>query len=347
MENEQAPRTGGLPVRGRAQTGAQSGELAPLRTYERDVEEILHGENISLSKIALAESVKRRAAPLSLRGQGSPSLLASPTRIPMPQAAARGAGSPLWSAQQGAGDGRGFRSLLLFGIPIGLALGAIGLAWYLWGDAGSGETTVPFEPKITEAENAGVILSGERRAAFIKRVRDESAKTQVPLGEFRIIPLKKKTGEETEPLAFTELLGAVEAGAPPALVRALEPVPLFGIHGIRGNQPFLLFSVTSYDHAFDGMLLWEKEILQDIGLVFGVDSRALLNAPASTTAETLARRLSFRDVVVRNKDIRAVFDAAGRIIFLYSFLDKQSLLITTNEDTFRALLLKVSKGRIR
>ena len=185
------------------------------------------------------------------------------------------------------------------------------------------------------------------RVVLIKCVRDESAKTQVPLGEFRIIPLKKKTGEETEPLAFTELLGALEASAPPALVRALEPVPLFGIHGIRGNQPFLLFSVTSYDHAFDGMLLWEKEILQDIGLVFGVDSRALLNAPASTTAETLARRLSFRDVVVRNKDIRAVFDAAGRIIFLYSFLDKQSLLITTNEDTFRALLLKVSKGRIR
>src|SRR3989338_7540900 len=125
MENEQAPRTGGLPVRGRAQTGAQSGELAPLRTYERDVEEILHGENISLSKIALAESVKRRAAPLPLREQGSPSPLAAPTRIQMPREAARGASTSLWNAPRRAGDGRRIRSLLIFGIPIVLTLGAI------------------------------------------------------------------------------------------------------------------------------------------------------------------------------------------------------------------------------
>ncbi len=318
MENEPTPRT----------SGSQNGELKPLRTYERDVEEVLHGQNVSLSKIALAESVKRRAPPL-------PSILASPTRIQMPQAAGA------------AGDGRKIRSLLLFGIPIALAAGAIGLAWHLWGNAGSGDGAAPFEPKITEAENAGVVLSGERRGAFIKRVRDEIAKTQVPLGEFRIVPLKKRTGEQTEPLSFAELLGVLEASAPPALARALEPVPLWGIHGIRGNQPFLLFSVTSYDHAFDGMLLWEKEMLEDIGPLFGVDARALLNAPATTTADALAHRLTFRDVVVRNKDLRALFDSGGRIIFLYSFLDKQSLLIATNDETLRALLPKVSKGRLR
>ena len=88
-------------------------------------------------------------------------------------------------------------------------------------------------------------------------------------------------------------------------------------------------------------------MLKEVGFVFDVASRAIQSAPATTTVDALARRLSFRDVVSKNKDIRAVFDGTGRIIFLYSFLEKQSLLITTNEETLRALLPKVSRGRLR
>lgn len=319
MENETVPQ----------RIHSQSGELKPLRTYERDVEEVLHGQNVSLSKIALAESVKRRAPP-------APAPILAPMRIKMPQVAGAAAGS-----------GARLRPLFLFAIPLALFAGAVGLAWYFWGDAGSKDASAPFEPPVTQTEDAGIVLSGERRTAFIKRVRDEIAKAQVPLGEFRILPLKKKTGGQTEPLPFAELLGALEAGAPPSLVRALEEKPLFGIHGIRGNQPFFLFTVVSYGHAFDGMLAWEKEMLQDIGPLFGVNPSTLSNAPATTTADALARRLVFRDVVVKNKDLRAIFDGAGKIIFLYSFLDKQSLLITTNDETLKAVLPKVSRGRMR
>ena len=48
----------------------------------------------------------------------------------------------------------------------------------------------------------------------------------------------------------------------------------------------------------------------------------------------------FQDEELRNKDLRVFKNENGNTILLYSFLDKDTLLITGNENIFSAILGK-------
>ena len=95
------------------------------------------------------------------------------------------------------------------------------------------------------------------------------------------------------------------------------------------------------------MLSWEQNLLSDIGPLFGISVRDILGKAASTTSEALQNTLAVKDVIIKNKDVRAIFDPKKEIIFLYSFIDKETLVLTTSEDTLRFLIGKAWGGRLR
>lgn len=71
---------------------------------------------------------------------------------------------------------------------------------------------------------------------------------------------------------------------------------------------------------------------------------------ASTTIETepvinkyFTIRGNFEDRIVRNKDVRAFRTTDGNILFLYSFIDMQRIIITTKESTLNEVLSRVEK----
>ena len=53
---------------------------------------------------------------------------------------------------------------------------------------------------------------------------------------------------------------------------------------------------------------------------------------------------TFTDEELRNKDLRIVTDEIGKTILLYSFIDKNTILITSHEAIFNALLGKYLTG---
>lgn len=68
----------------------------------------------------------------------------------------------------------------------------------------------------------------------------------------------------------------------------------------------------------------------------------------STTGESAIKpyftiRGNFEDRIVRNRDVRAFRTVEGNILFLYSFIDNQRLVITTKEATLSDILLRVEK----
>lgn len=304
-------------------------ELKSLRTYQSDVEEVLKSQNVSLSKIALAESEKKRKESESMPG-ASPSaakVFTISETFPLADASRR----LNWRVIS-----------VVCGVLALLALA--GTLWYFIAT----ETSVP--QQITETLGAGekrggtiVLQGGESRSGFLKIIRKGVEGVSVPLNELRTLSVRI----EERPVTTEELFAFLESRAPAPLIRALDETPTVGVHGIRGNQLFLLFKVISFDHAFDGMLAWERTLLDDAGLMFGVNQKDIRSEEATTTADVLQRRLTIKDAIIRNKDTRAVFDKTGRILFLYSFLDKQTLLITTNEETMKTILPKVSRGRLR
>lgn len=302
--------------------------LRTIRTFESDVADVLQKENITKTKIALAEGKRQQT---TVREDSTPAYMTKTLNL---------------SSVLPNGMPKMRIPWKLVGIILGVAaLIGIGVLVYL--GAMRTREARPDEPEQTSAPAqtayAVTIDRNDTRVAFIDKMRKVLEGASTGVNEVEEIPVRIGGAA----LTTGELLRVLEARAPASLTRALDPRVTFGVHGFRGAQPFMLFPVQSYDHAFSDMLAWEKTMLDDIGPLFGVTSRALSAETGTTTDEVLKEDLRLKDAIMRNKDVRALFDKNGSVVFLYSFLDKQTLLITTSEDTFRVLQNKTSAGRLK
>jgi hypothetical protein len=69
------------------------------------------------------------------------------------------------------------------------------------------------------------------------------------------------------------------------------------------------------------MLKWETKMTMDISPVLQLDND-VLGKP-------------FVDKIITSKDVRAITADDGTIIFLYGFLDNQTMIITNSVQTFQ------------
>ncbi|MDO8594665.1 MAG: hypothetical protein Q7R93_04095 [bacterium] len=326
MPDETPPQSATTPQSPIAAEPKASDDLRRIRTYQSDVEEMMQKEHVSKTEIALAETEKQHeqeaAPPTPAPFVNPPKMFNLSNRLPL---------GPRWNG----------RLIALISVG-GLVLAGIGVGTYFY--LSGSKRPVPTPPVTEVKEVSAVALDGrESRAAAIAAIRKVIDATSVPQNELRTIPLKIGSVSLTTADLFTVL----NTSEPATLTRSLAASPTLGVHGFKGGQPFLLFSVTSYDYAFDGMLKWESTLLEDIGPLFGVSQREILQKVGSTTKEALGNTIAIKDTIIRNKDARAAFDPSGAIVFLYSFIDKQTLVLTTNEETLKLLLSKAGGGRLR
>ena len=118
------------------------------------------------------------------------------------------------------------------------------------------------------------------------------------------------------------------------MLRALSDIFMFGFHEANGNQPYLILKTTDFKQSFSGMLAWEPYMRQDLSPLF-------LTGTATTSVE------GFRDRIIRNKDTRLLLAPDGSIALLYSLIDQETILITSNEQTFAEILNRLSTSQIR
>ena len=132
---------------------------------------------------------------------------------------------------------------------------------------------------------------------------------------------------------------------PNSLLRSLTPEFMLGLHYWNGNQPFLILKTDSYGTAFAGMLEWEKNMKTDLRILFFLSNRQS-NKIASSTDDVFANEKDFEDVVVKNKDARAIRDADGGIFLIYDLHDKDTVIITTNTTTLTELSDRLIRARM-
>jgi len=303
--------------------------LKNLRTYQSDVEEMMRKKEVSKATIALAENereIKKEA------------VVAEPEPVPVPPASP----SKVFSISSGLPLRAHWNLRLILLIVLGVAVivgVGIGVVFFYTEPK---PTTAP--PKKEAPQTRAIALSGsERRVGAFTAIQSGLQAISIPQNEIKAVPLIYGGTAITT----LQLFDMLEANVPGVLVRALGDIPVLGLHGFQGGQPFLLFGVSSYDFAFAGMLKWEETLIQSIGPLFGVNERDILLRVGSTTDEALQNRIVFKDVVIRNKDARAAFNPKGVIVFIYSFIDKETLILTTNEDTAKALVSKSGGGKLR
>ncbi len=150
-----------------------------------------------------------------------------------------------------------------------------------------------------------------------------------------------ETNTSTQALIDPEaLLTRIGAKPPAAFVRSLSPQFMFGIHHYQTNEPFIIFKTSSFENAYAGMLKWEPTMYEELKTSLGTNSTNATSTP-TTTAEILAPKTFVVDMVIQNKDVRVIQDQNSKILLMYSFIDKNTLIITTNETTLRELLARI------
>jgi len=166
--------------------------------------------------------------------------------------------------------------------------------------------TSQYEIKIDDSEKAkDTITTG------IQNTLSENPRNRDEVENITIV-------RNTDNVDIADILSSLSESVPSSLLRSFDSKK-YMIGNTQKDQKklFLILKVNYYDNAFAGMLAWEKEL----GTTF-----LKLSGLPNTTNE-------FRDGVIKNQDTRILRDDAGNSIILYTFYDKETLIIAANEET--------------
>ncbi len=158
------------------------------------------------------------------------------------------------------------------------------------------------------------LASGESVASAI-----QTASNQQPSQSNKIVQLVfyDNTGSQLNGTDFSSLLSP---SAPDWFNRSIDSDFFAGIYNApEEGQPLFIFKVNSFESAYAGMLKWEQTMYEDLGFA---------NAKVASTSP------EWSDAIIKNKDVRVLKDSFGKDLILYSFTDKQTLLIAIGQEAF-------------
>lgn len=205
--------------------------------------------------------------------------------------------------------------------------------------------------KVQEVEINPLIYTEYQKELFFdipdklklsKAVQEETKQMNLPLGSLIQLYLTQRISPEKEGKAgkslitIQQLATLLDFRMSDTLLRFLEDNFTFGFHSTTQNSPFLILKTRSFEDTFPEMLKWEETILEDLGSIFIEDNIVL------SKDKLRENKYQFKDIVVKNKDVRAILDGGGKILFAYSFLDNETLAITTNKLTLQEIIERLS-----
>jgi hypothetical protein len=168
-----------------------------------------------------------------------------------------------------------------------------------------------------------------------------------PLGSLgsitRLVPTIMSTSTsgtaQEEPATITQFFTALGITPPQELTDAIGPDFFFGYHVVDTNAPLFVIPVTSYDHAFAGMLAWEPTMDSDLSPIF----TSVSMTETATSGVPIAR--TFSDAVMRNYDVRELTDDSGTVVLYYSFPTPNILVIAESPYSFTEILSRLQAAR--
>ena len=243
------------------------------------------------------------------------------------------------------------RSLLILGCSAALILAASGLSYVAYVSFQNRGTVTP-ERSIptfvsTNIQNEVVLFEPFSRVTLIDTIEFERGNLAQPAGSVAHLHfIQSMLGNDT-PLIAKDFLAVLAPTAPGSFTRSLEPEFTFGFHNRETNEPFLVAKTRFFENAFAGMLQWEARMRFDLAPLFGNPAATASRVSEDTAfGKSVTGSTTFVDMVIQNKDTRALLDENERIVLLYSFIDRETIVITTNTDTFKEILGRMNSGRV-
>jgi len=151
--------------------------------------------------------------------------------------------------------------------------------------------------------------------------------------------------EKSSLVSTSNFLDAIKVNVPTSFSRSLRPEFMVGVHVFDGNQPFIILRTSFYENAFVGMLEWEVNIQDNLSPLFDSGKRVSALPTGNATSTSGFKSQVFSDSIIKNKDARVLKNEKGEVSIIYSFIDKQTIIITTNENTFSEVFTRLTSSR--
>ena len=289
--------------------------ITPVRTYADDVRNVIEGDNMTMTQIAMAEARK-------MEEQARIDEEANPSSV---------------------------KNKKIIAISIGvLILGIVGVA-FAWHYATAPQPEVKLvhrESLVPYDEEASINLQYTGLAELYQGIQSAMQKKYDRDTNLVLMPIIRTTASSSEEVTLDGFKGLMDARMSDALVRALGQKFMFGIHRIsESNTPtFMILKIQSFDSVFAGMLDWETSMADDIGSLFFKKEELL---DGGNKSAILADSLSFKDEVVNNKDVRALRTKSGKLLMYYTYISEKVLLIGRDFETINEISKRLATSQFK
>lgn len=279
--------------------------VKPIRTYERDLAELVREKEASQAKVRLEEQEKK--------GKKKEKVSAQTAKI-----------------GRQTSDYSAVKKVIVLGLIFLVILGGVLISLQIGRIIQNKRIVKEIPPERTIS--ADTIIRGDSlKIVPITQLNRENLLTEiknkkenlVPNSGINILHITQSVATQEVALTADQFLETLRVRAPSSLIRSLGRKMEFGFVAKENVSPFLILEIDSFEHAFAGMLSWENNLAGDLRELIAKDREV---------------RGNFEDMTVRNRDLRILRGRAGETITLYSFLDNRHLLITDEVGTFREIL---------
>lgn len=220
-------------------------------------------------------------------------------------------------------EGRGINfSAIILPIVIVIVLAGAGVGgFFIFKNLQKPETTtyVLSKPPIVADEEIETTLSG------FQKLIEGSVKTN----RLIYLPIIKQSEEPKRLVTVREFFN--NFGIIPAsdLMSDFENNFMLSVFHSTQNWPILIFKVKSYDRTFAGMMRWERDMPADFKKIFPLEPQSF-------------KDMSFTDKEIKNQDARVLYNEGGEPVLMYSFFNRNYLIITTGEDALKEIFRRFS-----
>ena len=200
---------------------------------------------------------------------------------------------------------------------------------------------VVLKPIIYSEYHRELFMEQPNKLKLLKLIQKESDDANIPLGSLIYLYPTQRSFEDDGQVGKTllsaeQLLTLINARVSNTFLRFIEPNFMLGFHSSLDIRPFLILKTSSFENSFPEILKWEENMIEDLKNVFVEDN------PVFSVDKLREQKYQFKDVVIQNKDARAVLDGGGKISFVYAFADKNTIVITTNKTTLQEIFSRVT-----
>jgi hypothetical protein len=270
-------------------------KISPLRTLKTDLEQSVQTENLSAVKISLMENERKQKDSVFVAPQNT-----------TPQ-------KKTWT-------------IVLSVILIISSFVLVSGVFYFNQNRSLGVAPVTINSLIFADENQALALDQKSSLEIINTIRQLKNLLGPKNSLLNIYPTKtvattSTLKAKTIDVGLPEFLDASRINLSAEITRHLDSPFMIGAYRSDNNQLFWVFSVNDLEYTKAAILKDEKAFLNNLLGPFLVD----------TTFSTDLSQAQILDQVVKNKDARVVKNSQAVTIAAYSFLDRQTLVVTQNE----------------